>query len=591
MEPRLAYQASRACIARYLGGLAILLAPAGLLALLPSAPASLAQTEVVPQLLGNPFKARYPDSGGSAFIYSRNPWDMQTFGGRIYFAYGSSVDNTGPVDIPYFDPSSGFQFDTGTGGVPFIADEEQLLRFRILSGVLVSPGRDPLGSPASGNFYRREPPGWVKYATVSQAAHVQDIYWFQNRLFVGAQTSAGATSIQVSDTNGATWQNITLAGASLAGSSPTIRVSGLFELGGTLYSSTIFAPFGHAVWRYDGIVNGTNQFTDLGFTIGNNLFPSTTMPPGLMRIERWVLYAGHTVYLGVTPDSRGHEWTPVGLYKATALDTAQRLALPSGAVAWDLLVGSDGKLYVLANIPINSTQHLVIVYVTVDLTSWTEVLRFTRTDGTFARSFEMLNGDFYFGLGGAGSAPPPTTGDILRVARAALSTPSPTFTGTPTATATGSASATATVTRSPPPTATATRTATPTATGTPTPPPTSFATASATPTLRANVEVAVAPGAPGHLRVTLTARGAGCVPNNRLQAVQVTVLGNGHLEWPGPPPALITAPSYLPVPGAPATYTFTVVRVTVGLATTVHLLVTDSCGTWPTFVGGGPAAF
>jgi hypothetical protein len=45
------------------------------------------------------------------------------------------------------------------------------------------------------------------------------------------------------------------------------------------------------------------------------------------------------------------------------------------------------------------------------------------------------------------------------------------------------------------------------------------------------------------------------------------------------------------VPGTPASYQFTVVRTTPGVASTVHLVVTDGCGAWPTFVGGGPSAF
>jgi hypothetical protein len=37
--------------------------------------------------------------------------------------------------------------------------------------------------------------------------------------------------------------------------------------------------------------------------------------------------------------------------------------------------------------------------------------------------------------------------------------------------------------------------------------------------------------------------------------------------------------------------TLLVSRVTAGQAATVHFTVRDTCGDWPTFVGGGPAAF
>jgi hypothetical protein len=36
---------------------------------------------------------------------------------------------------------------------------------------------------------------------------------------------------------------------------------------------------------------------------------------------------------------------------------------------------------------------------------------------------------------------------------------------------------------------------------------------------------------------------------------------------------------------------FFVRRTNAGVASTVPLTVTDVCGAWPTFVGGGPSAF
>jgi len=45
------------------------------------------------------------------------------------------------------------------------------------------------------------------------------------------------------------------------------------------------------------------------------------------------------------------------------------------------------------------------------------------------------------------------------------------------------------------------------------------------------------------------------------------------------------------LPSQPQTITLTVHRGTPGQAATVELVVTDGCGEWPTFVGGGPNAF
>jgi hypothetical protein len=95
----------------------------------------------------------------------------------------------------------------------------------------------------------------------------------------------------------------------------------------------------------------------------------------------------------------------------------------------------------------------------------------------------------------------------------------------------------------------------------------------------------------GALQVTITARDAGCAANNQLQALRFTRLTNGTVDVPGV--GTITAASATPValPGLPASVTLTVRRVTSGVASTVELVVTDGCGDWPTFVGGGPFAF
>jgi hypothetical protein len=45
------------------------------------------------------------------------------------------------------------------------------------------------------------------------------------------------------------------------------------------------------------------------------------------------------------------------------------------------------------------------------------------------------------------------------------------------------------------------------------------------------------------------------------------------------------------MPAESVSYTFTVKRNATGGAATVPLTVVDSCGEWPTLVGGGPAAF
>jgi hypothetical protein len=91
------------------------------------------------------------------------------------------------------------------------------------------------------------------------------------------------------------------------------------------------------------------------------------------------------------------------------------------------------------------------------------------------------------------------------------------------------------------------------------------------------------------LRVTVTARDAGCNPNNQLSALHFTRTDNATVDVE----TLHGASGDFTVPLAAGTAqaSFTVNRIAAGQAATVQLVVTDGCGAWPTFVGGGPSAF
>jgi hypothetical protein len=147
----------------------------------------------------------------------------------------------------------------------------------------------------------------------------------------------------------------------------------------------------------------------------------------------------------------------------------------------------------------------------------------------------------------------------------------------------GQPTVTPTPTRTPTATATATVTSTPTATRTPTVTPTPFP--------QPNVGVQVTPSG-GALQATITARNAGCAQgNNQLFALQFTALTNATVEVGTAPVTVVSAPTTVPLPTHPAQLGLTVRRVDAGSGATVQLTVTDGCGDWPTFIGGGPAVF
>jgi hypothetical protein len=140
--------------------------------------------------------------------------------------------------------------------------------------------------------------------------------------------------------------------------------------------------------------------------------------------------------------------------------------------------------------------------------------------------------------------------------------------------------------------ATATPTATAPAAGpgtaTPTPTPTATPASSAACNPRPNVAVTATPVG-GRLQVTITATGQG----NVLQSIQFGAntgpLANALIDLPDSRTGLSNGFTQAISPSA-TSFTFWVRRAVAGQATTVPVVVTDKCGTWPTFVGGGPAA-
>src|SRR5262249_42500941 len=162
-------------------------------------------------------------------------------------------------------------------------------------------------------------------------------------------------------------------------------------------------------------------------------------------------------------------------------------------------------------------------------------------------------------------------------------TPTGTLTAGPTATRTATTT-TSTPTQTSTPTLTATTTLTPTATATPGP---------CAPRPRGSVTVS--PTADGRLMVgpaATTHAGQPANPNagqraNLLQSVTLTRLTSAVVEYNGQ----VGVTGSLPLAQPTASVTFYVRHATAGQASSAELTITDGCGAWPTFVGGGPNAF
>ncbi len=323
--------------------------------------------------------------------YARNVWDMQSFQGRLYFGSGNSnnrhpAPNAGGGEVWVYDPVQD-EF-----AVEFNTDEEQVHRFRILDEKLYIPGHDTTDpSWALGNWYRLETAGWKKYRNLPGGIHCYDIYSFAYKLFVALGTRRNSKFVLMSADDGRTWVETGIYGS---------RAYSLFTIADRLYVSMY-----RGVAEFDGDV-----FHERG---PRNWFLDQGKQRRVRLVVRPVNFGSTTVYIGAHL-TRDHQWTPFGLYAARSPHDIAAIELPGKH--WDLLT-RDSRLFVLSAIKSGNEKAPVAITVSVseDLENWKTIIRFQAR--TFARSFELLDGDFYFGLGCEYDKLVKETGAILRARR------------------------------------------------------------------------------------------------------------------------------------------------------------------------------
>ncbi len=371
------------------------------------------------EILGNPYEATYP---GGQNIYARNIWDLCAFNGEVWVGAGNSSNtgparNAGPVPVLAFTPSNGHFRIVAT------VDEEQIDVFRVLNKTVYVPGHDPRENWAFGNYYCFEGEGrWRKFRNIPSGVHNYDMTAAAGTLFAGLGTPEGA-AVAVSTDSGASWTNMPIANS---------RVYAFVTVDQEVYATgAIDTTAGRGrkgtegtragIFHYEG-ASGFRPRTDLG---PRQLFPGVTVSPkSAARIARSVSSADHAAYLGAYCHN-DHQFMPFGAFVVESLReghvSIRPVPLPRDSRAWDLLV--DGHtLYVLTDSP-DPEGTTIRVTASPNGFDWVELMHFRSR--TFARSFALLNGDFYFGLGCEVADPakwtmlelPPETGRILRVQR------------------------------------------------------------------------------------------------------------------------------------------------------------------------------
>lgn len=339
-----------------------------------------------------------PPFGKNQKTYARNIWDMQVFDGKIYIGYGNSNNsepeaNAGPIKITYFDPMASL-FES-----KFTVDKEQIDIFKILDGKLYIPGHDSRDSWEYGNFYLLSSGNWIKKRTIPIGIHVYDLAYYKGKLYaaIGHDDSAEAMArgaVLVSEDMGNTaakWKSALPAGVKFV-TYDGYRAYKLFEFNGKLYAADRLTNRSSSPYNNLVEINGTTA--SVIKIDGSKMFPGSAN--NYYKLVRTETFNNKLLYITGTIEI-DHQWNPEGFFVASDFNNARRITFPTAsAVASDVLVRKDA-VYVLTYVRKSATEYTNIVYQTTNLNTWHELFRFN-TD-TFARSFEELNGDFYFGLG------------------------------------------------------------------------------------------------------------------------------------------------------------------------------------------------
>ena len=371
-------------------------------------------TSVVEEI-GNPFLDRYPEND---LAYVRNVWDMQVYGDRLYMGYGNSNNagpgsNAGPIEAWYWDGNR-FAYDT-------ILQQEQIDRFVLIDGLLAVPSHDPRGT-ASATIHLFDGSQWTQSGDVSGAAHIYDVIRYNGLLYaaLGISGRSGAV-IGISSDDGQSWTRQILPVVERAKVfSKILRAWQFFKVGDDLFVSVLPQYSNvklNGVWGYERLSSPvfhldrkTLEFeqSPIDFFAGQ---VADTVDGRAGRVVRPLSFSNLTVYSGARTLT-DHNWTPFGLFSIDTDDNVHAYPLPSGVQPWDTLAFQNA-LYVLTAQPLSGGGTTVSVIATCDFAHWREVLHFQAP--TFARSFELYRGDFYFGLGTEVSPNAPQAGTILRV--------------------------------------------------------------------------------------------------------------------------------------------------------------------------------
>lgn len=359
-----------------------------------------------------------------------NVWDLQVFDGKIYIAGGSTVTNTGPINVWAYDPI------TQTFDKEYTVAEEAIEHFKVFNNQLYIPAADPRQGDTN-KFYRKTADGlWQKYESDAvKLAHVRDLIKTDNDeiLMVGNNRDLNKIanpSIAITTDDGVSFQK---AGISASQLSKTNLVDYNWFFSVFKYQDKIYAI--SSLLRdsdnYSGSISVYNPQTQK-FAIDFNLRNDEFIPASIiekkhnkqgayviyriwnpLEFQNYLIYPVRSYSNSKVKYEQAYMNSLGIYYKEKIGETPKELPLPHNTIGEDILIVND-ELYILANKKKQNNKFTVYVYKTdriSDKIKWQKVLEFTSNNK--ARSFEYLNSTFYFGLGQDYDEPVGDSGDII----------------------------------------------------------------------------------------------------------------------------------------------------------------------------------
>jgi hypothetical protein len=366
------------------------------------------------ELIGNPYKMKYVSIEDT---YSRNVWDLQTYNGKLFIGAGNSSNqgpsqNSGPLPLISYLPVKDKFINEG------IIYDDQIDIFNLLNNKLYIPGHDATGSWKWGNFYIKDKNKPLQmYRNIPAGLHLYDMALIKGKLYSAIGLDEGA-AVGVTTDGGENWK-IHKLGRS--------RVYAFMQIGNTLFATKKFKRTSKPYFSIAQLMDNGEFSARYDLSL-YKMFPKTKFEHKYSRLIRSINLGSSAIYVGAYKYN-DHQSKPFGLYQAFLKNSqlsVNKINLGKHLIARDIIKRGN-TLYVIAtlqtkdsikNMIFKGTKHKTKGW---QLIEWKKLLSFDYP--TFARSFEELNGDFYFGMGSDLDEPEkwkksemlPQTGNILRI--------------------------------------------------------------------------------------------------------------------------------------------------------------------------------